>query len=512
MRANCCIAAKERSQPHVASSEVSAYKIRNSPSWSFRQSSGNIQQELKSGSIAPTKGHPNDDNLSYQSRSVKWQKSDSKMKSSKYLKAECQEINNFPTNIFSMFSAVQSTSSTSTIESITRKAHRSPGHQLCRQNLDNKVHSFKSFNESYLEEGRPSSSMPSVYSKDLIAGGSHGEPSQRERWPVDNDLFGHVITNRTRSNAPHSTSLAPGQEVCKLCSKQLKEQSTWNAHELAIVVVLFCGHSYHANCLDGITIESEKYDPLCPVCTHDEKYFTNLYGKQDSKIKNKVSKSVITDIDIDRSSKHRHKSLREPRLDTRVGQQGERDFGKGSGENSLIATINLLTFYNKDTADESTPREGQWPTGQRGPQTQSPRLEQTSHPHTLAVSLPHESMQVGPTPPVAHADAAGGGARGPAGSRGVSRETGSLGPHPTPASRRRRGGARWGAAAAGLSFCQIRTTAPSSGASAEVWESLAIRPRGWVGEGAALIGAPTPSGSKLGRMSMLRFAHDFASH
>uniref|UniRef100_A0A0E0C094 RING-type domain-containing protein n=1 Tax=Oryza meridionalis TaxID=40149 RepID=A0A0E0C094_9ORYZ len=300
MRANCCIAAKERSQPHVASSEVSAYKIRNSPSWSFRQSSGNIQQELKSGSIAPTKGHPNDDNLSYQSRSVKWQKSDSKMKSSKYLKAECQ--------------AVQSTSSTSTIES---------------------------FNESYLEEGRPSSSMPSVYSKDLIAGGSHGEPSQRERWPVDNDLFGHVITNRTRSNAPHSTSLAPGQEVCKLCSKQLKEQSTWNAHELAIVVVLFCGHSYHANCLDGITIESEKYDPLCPVCTHDEKYFTNLYGKQDSKIKNKVSKSVITDIDIDRSSKHRHKSLREPRLDTRVGQQGERDFGKGSGENSLIATINF---------------------------------------------------------------------------------------------------------------------------------------------------------------------------
>ena len=64
-------------------------------------------------------------------------------------------------------------------ENSTTKAHRSPGHQLCRQNLDNKVLSFKSFNESYLEEGRPLSSMPSVYSKDIIAGGSHGESSQR---------------------------------------------------------------------------------------------------------------------------------------------------------------------------------------------------------------------------------------------------------------------------------------------------------------------------------------------
>uniref|UniRef100_A0A0E0MU84 RING-type domain-containing protein n=1 Tax=Oryza rufipogon TaxID=4529 RepID=A0A0E0MU84_ORYRU len=158
-------------------------------------------------------------------------------------------------------------------ENSTTKAHRSPGHQLCRQNLDNKVLSFKSFNESYLEEGRPLSSMPSVYSKDIMAGGSH------ERWSVDNDLLGHVTTNRTRSNAPHSTSLAPGQEeVCKLCSKQLKEQSTWNAHELAIVAVLFCGHSYHASCLDGISVESEKYDPPCPIRTHGEKYFTNLYG------------------------------------------------------------------------------------------------------------------------------------------------------------------------------------------------------------------------------------------
>lgn len=65
-----------------------------------------------------------------------------------------------------------------------------------------------------------------------------------------------------------------------------------------------------------------------------------------------------------------------------------------------------------------------------GPQTQSPRLDQ--HPPIRARS-PTRVNAGGPRlPPVAHADAAGGCARGPAGSRGVSRETGSLGPHPTP--------------------------------------------------------------------------------
>ncbi|VAH59878.1 unnamed protein product [Triticum turgidum subsp. durum] len=111
MGANCCIAAKQRPEPSVASVEVSAYRTRHSPSWSFRwdnrthiedimenaalfsnHSSGNIRPELKSGSIAPTEGHPNEDNLPDVFRGVKCQKPDKKMEASKRSKAGLQGI------------------------------------------------------------------------------------------------------------------------------------------------------------------------------------------------------------------------------------------------------------------------------------------------------------------------------------------------------------------------------------------------------------------------------------
>ncbi|KAG8045990.1 hypothetical protein GUJ93_ZPchr0008g11548 [Zizania palustris] len=389
MGANCCIAAKERSQPHLASAEVSAYRIRHSPSWSFRwdnrthiedimentmlfsnHSSGNIQQELNSGSIAPTEGRLHEDSRSDLFHRVKWQKSDNKMESSKFLKADSQvqsTESNSPTEVGSLRSLDRVTvaSDTNISESLPstppqlpsadpssprsrsllmysnsmKKARRSPGHQLYRPILESKVHSFKSCNESCSAEG--SISMTSASTNDLLAGGSHGESliaggsrvessdgwstrrfseliasSQKERWSVDSDRFGFATNDRTRSNASHSTSLTPDKEVCKICSKQLKERSAWNAHELAIVAVLFCGHAYHANCLDGITAESEKYDPPCPVCTHGEKCFTKLVGQQVSRIKNKISNDVLTGTDMDWISNHQRKSLREPRLGT----------------------------------------------------------------------------------------------------------------------------------------------------------------------------------------------------
>uniref|UniRef100_A0A8R7PQD3 Uncharacterized protein n=1 Tax=Triticum urartu TaxID=4572 RepID=A0A8R7PQD3_TRIUA len=99
----------ERPEPSVASVEVSAYRTRHSPSWSFRwdnrthiedimenaalfsnHSSGNIRPELKSGSIAPTEGHPNEDNLPDVFRGVKCQKPDKKMEASKRSKAGLQ--------------------------------------------------------------------------------------------------------------------------------------------------------------------------------------------------------------------------------------------------------------------------------------------------------------------------------------------------------------------------------------------------------------------------------------
>ncbi|KAF7022213.1 hypothetical protein CFC21_035026 [Triticum aestivum] len=383
MGANCCIAAKQRPEPSVASVEVSAYRTRHSPSWSFRwdnrthiedimenaalfsnHSSGNIRPELKSGSIAPTEGHPNEDNLPDVFRGVKCQKPDKKMEASKRSKAGLQAVqstaSNSPpeaksckssdmVNVASDIKTSKSLPSTPPLVSRTdpsssrchslhvdsfsmRKARRSPGHQLCRQISDSKIPSLKSFSESSYAGGRPSSSMLSTCSNDPFGGGSqHGgssdgwstrtfsdlvASSQRERWSVDSELFGSISSKIARPNDSHATALSPDEGICKLCSKLLKERSTWSAHDLGVVAVLFCGHAYHANCLDSTTSECEKYDPPCPVCTHGEKGAAKLFGKLDSKIKSRKSKNVILDTDIDRSSKHKKRSMREPRLGT----------------------------------------------------------------------------------------------------------------------------------------------------------------------------------------------------
>lgn len=219
-----------------------------------------------------------------------------------------------------------------------RKARRSPGYQLYRQVSDSKIPSLRSLNEGASPEGRPSSSMLSVCSNDLSAVGSHGESSdgwsmrtfsemvassQRERWSVDSELLGSVSSKMTRSNASNNpTTHSPDQEVCKLCLKLLKERSTWNAQELAVVAVLLCGHVYHADCLDSLTAEADKYDPPCPVCTHGEKCTVKLFGKLESKTKNKIPKNVIVDVNLDGSSEHQKGSRREPRLGTSSSLKG----------------------------------------------------------------------------------------------------------------------------------------------------------------------------------------------
>ncbi|XP_062190658.1 uncharacterized protein LOC133893606 [Phragmites australis] len=384
MGANCCIAAKERTQPCVTPVEVSAYRnVRHSPSWSFRwdnrthiedimelptlfsnHSSGSMRPETKSGSIAPTEGFSNGNSPSDVFHRAKWHKSDKKVETSKVTKADPQAdcstaSNSSPEAKLSRKSldmlSVASDSKTSlsvpsmpplvsragasssrghsqpTDSESMKKARQSPGYQLYRQVTDSKIPSLRSLNEISSPEGRPSSSMLSVCSNDLSAAGSHGESSdgwsmrtfsemvvtsQRERWSLDSELLGSISSKMTRSSASNPTTLPPDQEVCKLCLKLLKERSTWNAQELAVVAVLLCGHVYHADCLDSITTEADKYDPPCPVCTHGGKCTVKLFGKLESKIKNKVPKNVIVDIDLDGNNKNQKKSRREPRLGT----------------------------------------------------------------------------------------------------------------------------------------------------------------------------------------------------
>ncbi|CAD6232158.1 unnamed protein product [Miscanthus lutarioriparius] len=376
MGANCCIAAKERTQPCITPIEVSAYRnVRHSPSWSFRwdnrthiedimdiptlfsnHSSGSIRPDTKSGSIAPTEGFSNGNSRGTSPSNVfhgaKWHKSDKKLEAPKVTKADPRadrstasnsspeaklsrkslDMSSVASDLKTSVSVPSTPPLVSRADPSSSRGHSQPGYQLYTQVSDSKIPSLRSLNEISSPEGRPSSSMLSVCSNDLSAAGSYGESSdgwsmrtfsemvatsQRERWSLDSELLGSISSKMTRSSASNSTTLPPDQEVCKLCLKLLKERSTWNAQELAVVAVLLCGHVYHADCLDSITTEADKYDPPCPVCTHGEKCTVKLFGKLESKIKNKIPKNVAVDINPDgNSNKHQKKGRREPRLGT----------------------------------------------------------------------------------------------------------------------------------------------------------------------------------------------------
>ncbi|XP_047055409.1 uncharacterized protein LOC124661581 isoform X1 [Lolium rigidum] len=373
------------------------------PTFFSNHSSGSIRPETKSGSIAPTEGFSNGGSPSDLFHKVKWHKPEKKMETSKVARSDTRADRSTASNSspegklcrksLDMVSVASDTKTSSPVASATpvvsrtdpsssrghslalgpesmRKARRSPGYQLYRQVSDSKIPSLRSLNESSSPEGRPSSSMLSVCSNDLSAAGSHGESSdgwsmrtfsemvassQRDRWSVDSELLGSVSSKMTISSASNPTTVSRDQEVCKLCLKLLKERSAWNAQDLGVVAVLLCGHVYHADCLDSLTAEAEKYDPPCPVCIHGEQCTVKLFGKLESKIKNKIPSNVTVDGDLDGSSKRQKKSSREPKLGTSSSMKGSisrpflrRHFSIGSRPPRLVSE------------SESTRKKGFW--------------------------------------------------------------------------------------------------------------------------------------------------------
>ncbi|KAJ8479576.1 hypothetical protein OPV22_023303 [Ensete ventricosum] len=183
----------------------------------------------------------------------------------------------------------------------SRRACRSPGFQLCRQISDSRIPSLQSLNENSSPEGRHSFVL-SFRSNELSTGGSHGESSDgwsmrtfselvassnRERWSFDSDNLTSSSSKITGSNPQQTTQVSPDQPICKVCSKLLMEH--------CVVAVLVCGHIYHAECLEKMTTEIDRYDPTCPVCTHGEKSAAKLFKKAETKARNKLSRIGVAD-------------------------------------------------------------------------------------------------------------------------------------------------------------------------------------------------------------------------
>ncbi|CAH8383191.1 unnamed protein product [Eruca vesicaria subsp. sativa] len=179
----------------------------------------------------------------------------------------------------------------------SRRARRSPGHQLFRQVSDSQILGFKSPSNNYsVSEGRSSFKL-STCSNDF-ANGSHYASSeggwslntfselvaysQRERWSFDSEHLGsgrRKLSGGGSSRFSFSPSVVVDQQTCGACSKLLTERSSVANFELPIAAVLACGHVYHAECLETMTTEIEKYDPACPICTIGEKRVAKITRK-----------------------------------------------------------------------------------------------------------------------------------------------------------------------------------------------------------------------------------------
>lgn len=136
--------------------------------------------------------------------------------------------------------------------------------------------------------------------------------SNRESWSFDNECLG-FNHKKTRSSGRNSSFPSVDLQTCGICLKLLTEKSLWSSqkliasNELSVVAVLTCGHAYHAECLEALTPEIDKYDPACPFCTLGEKQAFQLSQKAlktetDLKSRNKKLRSRVVDSDLDGDS------------------------------------------------------------------------------------------------------------------------------------------------------------------------------------------------------------------
>ncbi|KAF7810857.1 43kDa postsynaptic protein [Senna tora] len=199
----------------------------------------------------------------------------------------------------------------------------SPGNQLLQQVSPGRIPGLKS--PSSLSASEERSVLPSWGNESgrfSRAGSSDGwsipgfselmGTSYGGRWSFDSESFCFDDEKLPTSSSQISNSPVD-LHTCGVCSKLLTERSSWStqkiiaSNELSVVAVLICGHVYHAECLESLTPEINKYDPTCPVCTFGEKQTLKmsekaLNAKMDLKAKNKKSMNRVVDSGTDDDS------------------------------------------------------------------------------------------------------------------------------------------------------------------------------------------------------------------
>ncbi|KAK6121462.1 hypothetical protein DH2020_044797 [Rehmannia glutinosa] len=354
MGAACCVAAKDRTIVSVPRGETLQRRPHQSPSWSFRWDNrgrvageetpsnwlcdgggGNEQAEVKSGTTLETAFASEEGSPLDSFRSLQWHKSPvSEGNADQAISRNMVEVESTEYPSVSRPSPIKLSPSAPSVSSLStsplssqsqllppkptpsRWHHRSP---------DSRIPEYKSSTFAISEDASlflPPSSWGNESTRGSDGGSSDSwsipifselMSTRRERWSFDSENSGFSREKISRSSGRNSRSHSIDLQNCGVCSKLLTERSSWgwssqkiiSTNELAVISVLTCGHVYHAECLEYMTPEINKYDPACPVCTFGEKRAVKMSEKAlkaelDLKARKRSRKRVV-DSDMNSS-------------------------------------------------------------------------------------------------------------------------------------------------------------------------------------------------------------------
>lgn len=332
MGAACCVATRDRTIQHGSSGEIMHRNFRHSPSWSFRWDNrvgvAGEESSIGGGSVVATRSdlldlksttdvpaHVSDGGSSLENyRLGALRKSPLNEERNKNLRTSASAhsiARNTSTKVKQSTESPQVSDPTSlklspsmhsspslSMSPRSAQSHQlsggSPGHQLVE--LASDTHS--SFRNSpsmssIVEGGQIPYGIPTASNDSTRV--SYGRSSNG--WSTNS--FSHLMMSSSQREHPSfdsdsctfscgrkSGSTSMDFQTCGLCSKLLTEKkSGWSTqsiiadNELSVIAVLVCGHVYHAECLEGVTPEFNKYDPACPICTLGEKQTLKMSGK-----------------------------------------------------------------------------------------------------------------------------------------------------------------------------------------------------------------------------------------
>ncbi|KAE9588365.1 hypothetical protein Lal_00003205 [Lupinus albus] len=429
MGAACCVAAKDHNLPTINEGQSLHRDVVCSPSWSFRwDSQGHVAGEIEStpyhvsrvvsrnvsmelkGSLSSGRGNLSDEGSTLENSvtpiSHKSPVDEALVANLMTPSSDLSISSNFSTvvknpsesSIPNLSFSIPSVLSTPTADPLpnhnyhhlpnstpSRWAHRSPGRPLLRQVSDSRILGLKS-PDNPISEGRPSFVL-STCSNEIAPGSQCGSSdgwsmrtfselvasSQRGRWSFDSEHFGSGRRKISGTSSRFSYSPSMDLQSCGACSKLLTERSTWNSqkfianNDLSVVAVLVCGHAYHAECLETMTLEADKYDPACPICMIGDKHLSKLSRKAlqaESEIRAKnhrISRNRVVDsyVDGDFDVFDRHKDIERGGKVSKM--EPSSSTGSSSGKPFLRRHFSLGSKWNRSLSENASARKkGFW--------------------------------------------------------------------------------------------------------------------------------------------------------